>query len=149
MIHGNPVPTVLRLIRPSMHNPTFWGARSFSHVTARQTINKSTKTASGNSKSAKSETSHTSHSSPKHASSANSNSSDLGFKELYRSLTPRLRFVFLGLVLIAGTAETLFWLNVIWARFSGKESNEKSYWLVVLWSKIFGTKTTDKDKEDS
>jgi hypothetical protein len=71
----------------------------------------------------------------------------LGFKEMYLGLTPRLRFVFLVLVLLAGTAESVFWFNVLRAKFSGERSRVEDYWIIKLWSKLFGSKPA-KEQED-
>jgi hypothetical protein len=146
MIYGNLAPTVLRDIRPSIHHiPAFPRARPFSRVARLETTNENAKKFNGKPLSADSTSAESTSSKP---SAGDQTSSNHGFKELYRSLTPRLRLVFMGLVLIAGTAESLFWFNVIRAKFSGKESNEKNYWLVVLWSKLFGTKPVDEEKSE-
>jgi hypothetical protein len=147
MILGHLAPAALKISRPSFHHISiFQKTKSFSHLPRLRMPNTSTR----NVENGKPVSSSSYSKSPPRNKPATEkpSSSTLGFKEMYLGLTPRLRLVFLSLVLLAGTAETVFWFNVLRAKFSGENSGVENYWIIKLWSKISGSKPTDEPEDE-
>jgi hypothetical protein len=152
--------TILRGIRPSLHHvPTYQRARGFSLVARLETnkpmettkiekpISATTAPHSITSQSSTSPSPTSTNSQSSNRPSPNPSGGELGFKKLYLSLNPRLRLILIVYLVIAGGAESTFWITVLWAKFSGKQL-EEDHWTNVLWAKVFGSKSVSAEKSE-